>query len=123
VPLAAEDFVEGAAVRAVAVEDQEPDALLGELEAEVTRLLGDPVTARILRAAREPDAPARVPDEEQHVVAAQKRRLDGEEIAGDDARRLRSQELAPAWSAAPRREASDTPPGGLQGAAPTLARR
>jgi hypothetical protein len=42
--LATEDFVEGAAVLAVAVADQEPDALLGEVEAEVTRLLGDPVT-------------------------------------------------------------------------------
>jgi len=49
--LATEDFVEGAAVLAVAVADQEPEALLGEVEAEVARLLGDPVTARILRAA------------------------------------------------------------------------
>ena len=32
-------------------------------------------------------------DEEQHVVA-EKRRLDGEEIADDDARRLRPQEPA-----------------------------
>jgi hypothetical protein len=39
--LAAEDFVEGAAVLAIAVADQEPDAALGEVEAEVTRLLGD----------------------------------------------------------------------------------
>jgi hypothetical protein len=39
---AAEDFVEGAAVLAVAVADQESEALLGELEAEVARLLGDP---------------------------------------------------------------------------------
>ena len=54
--LATEDFVEGAAVLAVAVADQEPEALLGEVEAEVARLLGDPVTARILRAAGKPDA-------------------------------------------------------------------
>jgi hypothetical protein len=77
--------------------------LPGEVKAEVARLLGDPITARILRAAGKPDAPARERDEEQHVVPAQKRGLDGEEIAGDDARRLRSQELAPARSAAPRR--------------------
>jgi hypothetical protein len=37
--LATDDFVEGAAVLAVAVADQEPDALLGEVEAEVARLL------------------------------------------------------------------------------------
>src|SRR6266540_7529508 len=66
------------------------------------RLLSDPGTARILRAAGEPNAPARMLDEEQHVVAAEERRLDGEEIAGDDARRLRPQELAPARAAAPR---------------------
>jgi hypothetical protein len=36
---AAEDFVKGPAVLAVAVADQESEALLGELEAEVTRLL------------------------------------------------------------------------------------
>jgi hypothetical protein len=94
--LATEDFVEGAAVLAVAVADQEAGALLREVEAEVTRLLGDPVTARIRRAAGKPDAPARMRDEEQHVEPAQKHRLDGEEIAGDDARRLRPQELEPA---------------------------
>jgi hypothetical protein len=38
---ATEDFVEGAAVLAVAVADQEPDAPFGEVEAEVTRLLCD----------------------------------------------------------------------------------
>jgi hypothetical protein len=74
-----------------------------EVEAEVARLLGDPVTARILRAAGEPDAPVRMCDEEQHVVPAQKHRLDGEEVAGDDARTLRAQELAPARSVASRR--------------------
>ena len=54
-------------------------------------------------AAGEPDAPAAVGDEEQRVVAAQEHALDGEEIARDDARRLRVQELAPARPAAPRR--------------------
>src|SRR6266540_4068714 len=100
---AAEDFVEGAAVLAVAVADQEADALLREVEAEVARLLGYPGAAGIARAAGKPDAPAAVGDEEQRVVAAQEHALDGEEIAGDDARRLRVQELAPARPRAPRR--------------------
>jgi hypothetical protein len=37
----------------------------------------------------EPDAAAAVENEEQRVVAAQDHTLDGEEIAGDDARSLR----------------------------------
>ncbi len=82
--LATEDLVEGAAVLAVAVADQEADALLGEVEAEVARLLGDPGATGILRAAGEPDAAALMRDEEEDVVAAQKYRLDGEEVAGDD---------------------------------------
>ena len=55
---AAEDLVEGAAVLAVAVADQEANALVGEVEAEVARLLGDPGAGGITRAAGEPDAPA-----------------------------------------------------------------
>jgi hypothetical protein len=34
-------------------------------------------------------------DEEQHVVAAQQRGVDGEEGAGDDAGRLSAQKLTP----------------------------
>jgi hypothetical protein len=84
---AAEDLVEGAAVLAVAVANQEADALVGEVEAEVPRLLGHPLAARIGCAAREPDAAALVSDEEEHKEAPQENRLDREEIAGDDARR------------------------------------
>ncbi len=40
--LAAEDLVEGAAVFAVAVADQEADSPVGEVKAEVACLLGDP---------------------------------------------------------------------------------
>jgi hypothetical protein len=42
-------------------------------------------------------------DQEQDVVAAQKYRLDGKEVARDDARGLRAQKLAPARPLAPRR--------------------
>lgn len=44
-----------------------------------------------------------MPDEEEHVEAAQQDRLDGEEIAGDHAGCLRAQELTPARPAATRR--------------------
>ena len=98
-----EDFVEGAAVLAVAVPDQEADTIVGEVEAEVARLLSHPGAVRVSGAAGKPDAPVAVGDEEQRVVAAQKHALDREEIARYDARRLRSQELAPARAGAPRR--------------------
>src|SRR5512132_3874772 len=47
----------------------------------------------VSRAADEPDASAFVRDQEQHVVAAQKHALDGEDVAGDDAGRLGAEEL------------------------------
>jgi hypothetical protein len=92
---AAARLVERAGVLAVAVADQQARALVGEIEAEVTRLLGDPGPVRVRRAAGQPDASALVRDEEQDVVAAQGHALYGEEVAGDDARRLGAQELAP----------------------------
>jgi len=89
-------LVEGAAVLAVAVADQEAHALLGEVEAEVSRLLGHPGPGGVGRAAGEPDAPACMRDEQQHVIPAQEHALDGEEVARDDARRLGARKLAPA---------------------------
>jgi hypothetical protein len=67
-----------------------------KVEAEVARLLGDPGAGGVGRAAGQPDASDFVRDEEQDVVAAQEHALDGEEVAGHDARRLGAQELAPA---------------------------
>src|SRR5262249_26764271 len=101
--LASEDLVEREGVLAVAIADQEADALIAEVETEVACLLGYPGAGRVGRAAGEPDAPARMRDEEEHVVAAKHDAFDGEEIAGDDARRLRAQELTPARSRPPRR--------------------
>src|SRR6266545_2892318 len=60
-------FAEGAAVLAVAVTEQEADALVRGIVAEVARLLGDPAAGRILCVAGKPDVPARMRDEEQHV--------------------------------------------------------
>jgi hypothetical protein len=54
-------------------------------------------------AAGEVDAPTLKLDEEEHVVAAQEGGLDREEVAGDDARRLRTEELAPGGACASRR--------------------
>src|SRR5438093_13232579 len=42
-------------------------------------------------------------DEEEHVEATQRDRLDGEKVAGKHARGLLAQELSPAWARAPRR--------------------
>ncbi len=101
--LAVEDLIERAAVLAVAVADQEADAPIAEGETEVARLLLDnPGSAGIRRAAGEPDAPARMRDEED-VVAAQKPARDREEAAGDDARCLPAKELAPVRACASRR--------------------
>jgi hypothetical protein len=50
-----------------------------------------------------------VRDEEEHLDAAQQDRLDGEEVAGDDAGRLGPQELAPARTAASRRRCPSGP--------------
>src|SRR2546429_6219899 len=49
------------------------------------------------------DASALKLDEEQHVVTAQERGLDREEVAGDDARRLVAKELPPVGACAPGR--------------------
>ena len=57
-------------------------------------------------------------DEEEHVVAAQDDALDSEEITGDDARGLRSHELAPARAGASRRRYQP-----CMGEQPTDARR
>src|SRR5712692_2453794 len=86
--LAAEHLVEGTAVFAVPVTDQEPDALTREVEADVSRLLRDPSAGGIGCAAGEPDTTAAVGDEEQDVKPSQRRGLDGEEIASHDPCRL-----------------------------------
>ena len=66
--------------------------------------MGDPGDGRVGRAAREVDATAFDLDlKEEDVVAAQGERFDGEEVAGEDARCLLTEELAPARSDPPRR--------------------
>jgi hypothetical protein len=74
--LAAENLVEGAAVLAVALADQEAHTPIAEVVTKLARLLGDPGAARVRRPAREPDATARMRDEEQQVLATQEEALD-----------------------------------------------
>jgi hypothetical protein len=86
----AEDLVEVGGELRVAVADQEPRVVERAGDAEVARLLGDPATVRVRRDAGEVDAAGLQLDEEQHVIAAQQRGLDAEEVAGDDGCRLRA---------------------------------
>jgi hypothetical protein len=77
------------------------DTLHGE--AEVPRLLNDPGSCRVRRAASEVNAPSFELDEEEHVEATQRDGLDGEEVAGEHARGLPAQEQPPAQRSAPGR--------------------
>src|SRR6266487_1830604 len=59
-------------------------------------LLGHPPAVRVRRDPGEMHATGRELDDEQHVEALQEQRVDGEEVALEDARRLLAQELCPA---------------------------
>src|SRR6266545_2631546 len=93
----AEDLIEVTGELAVAVTDEKPrpDAFVAKLDQEVACLLGHPAAIRVGRDPGQVDAPGRKLDEKQHVEAHQEERVDGEEVALQDARRLRPQELAP----------------------------
>ena len=99
--------------------DQEPHPLEQARGAEVARLLGHRGAARIGGAARQVHAAACEFDAEEQVEAAQRDRLDGEEVAGEHAGGLLAQELRPARPRAPRRRPK---PVGKQDA-PDRARR
>jgi hypothetical protein len=100
----AEDLVERAAELAVAVAEEKPrpDALIVELHQQVARLLSHPATIRIGGDAGNSDAASRQLDEEQDVKALQEERVDSEEIAFENARRLLTKELGPALFESPR---------------------
>ena len=97
-PFAAEDLVELAGELAVSVTDQEPrpDALIVEFHEQVARLLGHPPPVRVRRDPSEMDAPGRELDKEQDIKPFEEERVDGEEVALEDARRLLAQNLRPA---------------------------
>src|SRR6266540_1130551 len=93
----AEDLVELAAELAVSITDQEPrpDALVIERHHQVARLLGYPMTVGIGGDPSKANASGRKLDEKQNVEALQEERVDGEEVALQDARRRLAKELAP----------------------------
>jgi hypothetical protein len=81
---------------AVAIVDRETHPLDNVGEAEVARLLKDPGSGRIRRATGKVDAPAPELDEEEHIETTQRDRLDREEVAGEQARRVTAQKRRPA---------------------------
>jgi hypothetical protein len=86
-PFAREDIIEGAREFRVAVADEKAGAraLVRETYRHVARLLGDEERVRTARLTADAHAPIANLDEEQHVERPQKRGLDREEVAGDDA--------------------------------------
>jgi hypothetical protein len=67
--------------------------------------LGDPFLVRMRGATSEVHAPSSDLDKEQHVQLPEPERVNGQEIDGDHAFRLRLKELTPQWPGAPRRGA------------------
>ena len=94
---ASEDVVEAGHVLGVTIVEQKPelDVFFGEVERDVPRLLGDPGRMGMGRDASDPNPSPSELEKEEHVEPAEGHGVDGEEIGGDDARRLSSQELAP----------------------------
>ena len=82
---------------------------------ELACLLGNPGAGRVGGAAGEVNAAAAELDEEEHVVTAERERLDGEEVTGERTRRLLTEELAPARPCAPRRGLKPPRPGAAAG--------
>src|SRR5207247_3920786 len=93
---AAEDLVKGGAELAVPVMEQEARPLEDAGEAEVAGVLRNPGAGRVGRAAGDMDATASELDEEDDVVAAQGKRLDGEALTRQDACVLLAQALCAA---------------------------
>jgi hypothetical protein len=102
--LRAEDRVERDAELRVTVANEVPDGARTRVEAhhEVPGLLGNPGGVGVNRRWAEGDPPAAKLDEHEDVDGTQPGRLDSEEVARDDALRLRPQELAPGRAAASR---------------------
>jgi hypothetical protein len=101
----AEDLVELAVELAVSITDQEPrpNALVIERHHQVARLLGYPMTVGIGGDPSKANASGRKLDEKQNVEALQEERVDREEVALQDARRLLAKEIAPVLLEPPRR--------------------
>jgi len=107
--------VERPAELRIPIMDQEPHVLQPFIDREVPCLLGHPGAVRVGGHPGEVNAPRPVFDPEQHVQRPQPDSLDGEEIAGQQPMRLRTQELRPARAASPRRPDPAHAPAGARG--------
>src|SRR5664280_2710629 len=110
-PLRAQHRVEWPAELRVMVSDEEPDGAGASVEAQrqVARLPGDPGRVGVRGRGTHVDPPAAELDEHEDVERPEPGGLYREEVAGDDAIRLRPEELGPRWARAPR---CRTEPGG-----------
>jgi hypothetical protein len=74
----------------------------GEAELRACWVTQAPV-GLVVQPAKADAAAAELDDDEEHVVATERDRLDGEEVAGEHARGLLAEELPPAQPRASRR--------------------
>ena len=97
-PSSAEDLVELTRELGVAITDQEarPYRFVVELHHQVACLLAHPAAVRVGRDPSQVHAATLQLDEEQNVEPFQEERVDGEEVALEDARRLLAKKLRPA---------------------------
>src|SRR4029453_8857627 len=100
---AAEHLVERGGELAVAIVDQETHPLENVGAAEGVRLLKDPRSGLVRCATGKMDTPAPELDEEQHIETTQRDRLDREEVAGEQTRRLTAQKGRPSHRVTARR--------------------
>ena len=96
--LGGEDGVERGGEQSVPVADEVAQRLdpLTQVEEQVAGLLGHPFTGWVGGHPGQVHSPVGDFDEDQDVQPAQQHRLDGEEVAGDDAVGLGGEELPPA---------------------------
>jgi hypothetical protein len=106
---AGEDRVERGAELGVPVPDEEPEPVRGlaEIQEQVPRGLGNPVTGGMDGNTEEVDAPAVDLDHEQHVQPGQSDGLDAEEVAGQRPGRMGPQERHPTRASVPTRSRSE----------------
>ncbi len=98
--LGSEDLVEAAYEFGVAITDQEPEGstLFCEVAHQVPGDLGDPGAARVLRHAEDVNSPGGQFDHEQDVEPLEEDGVHAQEVRGQDAGRLCSQEFSPRGS-------------------------
>ena len=108
-----EDGVEGGVELCVAVADEEPESSTGVLEVheQVAGLLGEPGCGGVGGDAEDVHATAGVLDDEEDVEPVRGDRVEVEQVAGEDAVGLRSQELRPGRSGSAWRRVD---PGGVK---------